>query len=1493
MMKGSVQIIKTSPEGEETTIYQNSNLVVDGGREAVVQMLSFVPPPDDFENGASAVSSFQIQGWSLGCAKDCFSILKDSRFVFSSLATSGEVNSLLIPSDRDYFESMNMVSSHGFNQWQYAHRQDPNILTNKYLTAEASGWVTRNLRDQNVTQTTENFGGRNKLITTFEYNRGGARTHLTQQAPIRLGADYSLFIEGKAREATLDFRIGRGKEGKIFEYYDFTSNRFVPADSRVVPSKTLTLPNYYDITTWRFKLEGHEVDQPYSSYSEYFVEFLFPSLSYKDKNFAPWSSTYVNPYISISRIELRDSKYQILRNPNFIEQQSKFLNNDFRLTHSYTAAHVPNPAACAQENLVKYTGWETISPLTRTPDPREQKTGLGAVRKFSPETAENTAASGNYGVVLYTSSVDITTSGAASIFQTRLVGDDANNLWFDGAQQNYTLGDIENDAFGIKDNNRTWIVGFDAMVSGPGTLGDCEVSVIRESDGFEYVVAATKPPWIGGNFQSQGVPYKAVFSSKETWQSFSFPVMFDLNGGRDGYTVVIKGNGRTDSDGFANYFIKNFRFGPIEGWNPFVYPVNHWSQFSVVGLNSTNTYPQWRGTYASSLEFSSYNYYASIPNFDNTRIDDIREGKRNQLVQVFDGLQPTKSYALNLKSTVTNSIAPSYKVSLRARARAARKPLTSNLLGSWYQDAVIFSSTTPPQTNVYFSGSGPRLTYPRFAMHWNSEKVTPRDWGIMVNSVPANGTPQTVYEDFRVNASNAGNPGNAGRFSVETYQRNQGPLYVSLSAIPNFIGDTEYIMNWETGNWDIHTPGTPTWNSATSANHLLPIKTGKLNEWAEFIYPKKIPLDSTNFVGLTKRLDTTPDGFGRRGDYLFRLVFWSPIDALNSGDSSNFNVMFRKPKFLANPLDSTVDLWKQKFYNFNTGEWSSEHSEAELNFTGVDGVSNTGWGQSNPIRNMCFAGLDEDTQYQLNIRDADGGNPTGAINEISLCDISFMNHRGDADFITDADVFTSEPYLPKGYFDYEKGTVLKYGNTGAGAWTGDDPSSPSSLVTFSVPSVMGVYEGLGGADPESAAIATLRFSEYGTTTKTPWFTHTIALDEYDLSKGDEVRVGLEALPRSTETGAGVTAKATVVLVDGDYAYTYDANDRTWARRQGKVTELGLVPGEAREQSIPMYVRGTTLASADTVKHNNLLTVPCILPKVSKHAKLIVSVRFFGGLSNNSGVLSLKSVRLYRKTTKNEDYRVSGSTFRFPEFPNPSDEWLQTPGASGQPDEKGQLLNRIQHLPYIISGYEGVFSSTIEQGNVMAPSLTGERSLEEAVMKGGYLPSAGLYLKAGTFGDPTSYVPQPVVGTLNTYGVVNSDGYIYRNPLGRSNFNSIADASAGFIVSSYSQGASKTVRYVLKLTYDEWKFLDYYMGGIGAMGLHTIDYPKTYNKLNNYYFISGTGYDYDDENRGGLYKVDDPARNPVFKLYSKKVLFPPGLFVDDANFITIIWDMSFL
>jgi hypothetical protein len=85
-----------------------------------------------------------------------------------------------------------------------------------------------------------------------------------------------------------------------------------------------------------------------------------------------------------------------------------------------------------------------------------------------------------------------------------------------------------------------------------------------------------------------------------------------------------------------------------------------------------------------------------------------------------------------------------------------------------------------------------------------------------------------------------------------------------------------------------------------------------------------------------------------------------------------------------------------------------------------------------------------------------------------------------------------------------------------------------------------------------------------------------------------------------------------------------------------------------------------------------------------------------------------------------------------------------------------------------------------------------------------------------------------------------------------------------------------------------------MGGLGAIGLNSLDYKKTYDKLGSGYQIERTGAAYSAGSRVRLYNIADPGNNPIFNLTNKKVTFPPGLKIDynTTDHITIIWDINY-
>ena len=248
-------------------------------------------------------------------------------------------------------------------------------------------------------------------------------------------------------------------------------------------------------------------------------------------------------------------------------------------------------------------------------------------------------------------------------------------------------------------------------------------------------------------------------------------------------------------------------------------------------------------------------------------------------------------------------------------------------------------------------------------------------------------------------------------------------------------------------------------------------------------------------------------------------------------------------------------------------------------------------------------------------------------------------------------------------------------------------------------------------------------------------------------------------------------------------------------------------------------------------------------------------------------------------------------------PTPTDKTLQ-PTSDG-PGKEGHFLNYLE------------FSSYDSNASSLDP--------EQVLQHGCFLPGSGIVMASSTFGHegvgdvPNSYwggssLSGVLSGVLNKYGVVNSDGFIYENPKSvgqRTNGEGLGiwDSSSGFVASGIGDvSATREIKYILTLSSLDWKFLDYYYGGIGSIGLWGVDKEKTCAKLfpdevpTYPLWSSGTGTPYAES----LYNMTNSEANPEFKLLAKKTFQPGGLklarnvLVTDNidDYLTIIWSIKF-
>ena len=1501
MIKGNIEIFQ-SYGNEHKSLYKGSNMVVDGFRKTVADVMTYMPNPSGGPTGgagpigASSVSSYQIQAMTLGSAKESYS-QRGSRYWYSSIATSGNLYQLAPLNDNSVFEMWDCYSGIGFNQWKYDNMVEANLLQNPTLK-NLKGWTVNYLNDVSgaVQPTTDTVAQGTIDITKFELIKGQQQVTLRQALPtMELGGVYTFYTNGKAHNATMDIRISRGANDVPVEYYNFTTEKFerLDRDNKNL-NHTVQLKDYYDVNEFRLRLKGNKRDQAFSPFNQFFVEYVFPSFGFVDTGFAPWEQGYVNPYLNIIRLEVCDERYQILRNPNFLEHQSELVNNDFTITTQFPTGEAENPTACTQAGLFKLPGWKQLNPLVKysnDPGSREDSAAYGAV--FPLATDSGKIFSGTDGVSLYASSNDLASSGVAFIEQTFNLGDEYRNrfAFTTPLTPDPNLLDQANTQY---DNNATMMLSFDTMVSGESTAANCgnlEVNLIRNSDGYEYNFTPNSVSQQNNMFSPNGTPLQISYTAKNTWYQKGVQVMLPADADRQTYTINLRGTGRTDANGFCYYSIRNFSFGKLAGWRTYVYDQSGVAKWCLSSTGSRVT----SGNIYSALTLSATRYSA-LTNDTRSRLrndmNNFQATTKTQLVQNFAGLEPTKTYRLAVKGTMQNTAnIPGFSYILKAKARTSQSN-KYNVLSLWMRDALDFSATNSPTNfNPYSTNSlATRATHPFFCNDLTDS--TPLDWGLYVGASGTGNQNYIVSEDLRAN------PGEY-TLSMNVFNEFDNGSYFVLSSTN---GANPVFFNWETAQWDdIITSVNPAYRNSVSGSYFLKLPERATTETGTpYTYPNPIVFPAIDDNILTAYNDKTLDGEGSRGAFKFTAALYGPN--AETGRTLVSDLALDGPG-----LGPAVDIWKELYYDFVNQDWqaqpvSSTDYYSENLETAPESFIST---PQSLISKMCLYGLDRDTEYQLNIIDTSGG--VYSLHDVSLQDVSLVNNSGRSRWIRDPKVWTSEPFGQTHYDEYSDGAVFKMSN-----WTGTknimgNVTSPSGMTDWAVNgSIMfrATSGDTGTATDAGIIVPVTRVNKMRNSAFAPWLTQNFTLAEYGLSAGDMFAVGIEGI--SVDTATDKIAISIAAMYDG-VRYSYNPISQEWD------------PGiERKTLETTLYDRGAQSADefyADAKSWNQILSPKIPVPQFGPNTKIIASFRVqAGGTALRS--VDIKDFKVYKWTDATPlIYRVSGDTFNFPEFPKPADTTLQSLQSQGKPGQLGHFLNRInffKQYPAKLKSQATVANPDVSGiraiNNPMAPSVTGEKTLEEAITMGAYLPSAGLFFGSGTYGlvnSDQSWGLSPsgglVSGTLNQMGVVNSDGYIYRFPYATTN-NDARDASAGFLVSSFSStvGASyggygkKTLRYILKLHKDDWRFLDYYMGGLGAIGLNSLDYKKTYDKLGSGYQIERTGAAYSAGSRVRLYNIADPGNNPIFNLTNKKVTFPPGLKIDynTTDHITIIWDINY-
>tara|TARA_R100000458_G_scaffold51161_1_gene51787 strand:- start:58 stop:4596 length:4539 start_codon:yes stop_codon:yes gene_type:complete len=1511
-MKGNIQLIRNYGDDSQV-MFSETNMAVDGMRQTIADIMTHMPDPSSvpggtgyLEPGVSSVSSYQIQAFSLGSAKGYYD-KRDSRFFYSAGEYSGYNYQLLPLKKDDYFEMYDCYSGIGYNSWKYTNLVDANLIQSPTLENLNDWTITYAVPDNpskpTISSREESFGEQIKQVTKFEQISGQQRVTLRQRVDLNLGNDYFLYTNGRSHQATFDFRIGRGRGGMVFEYYNFNSRKFIPKTTINEGTRnTISLPSTFEVDEFRFQLKGNSVDQPFLENQEYYIEYVFPSKSFVDRSFSPWQENYINPFVDIISLELCDAKHQILPNPNFLNLQSRLINSNFDNNIDVDEFNSANPALAKSLGYKNFLGWESINPILNSMDPATEEVNgtTGYIKAVTDSYFENTVFSSmSDGVVFYTSGTDLTNySGGVSLNQTFTLGDDVRNNYAFPTAQSDTPSNL-NAANGQGDNNSTLMLSFETMVSGASTANNCghlQIKLRRSSDGYEYLFSANPTINTQRKFYPNGEPLIVPYSSKDTWVETGVPILLDADSNRDSYTLEIKGSGRTDqaNGGFCNYAIKNLKLGPFEGWRVYGYDKSSISTWSLSSQGYSNL--------ASGLIYSGLSFSGPAKQkygWSSTYIDKInnsKEWKTDQLVQNFNGMEPTKSYRLSIKGTAEtfDTITyPSFGIELKAKGQF-RVPGKNNILSNYMMDGpnvpflsapVQYSSVNEPVSplNPYSNDSNStRRTFPSFQSVISDDSVKPTDWGVLVT---ASGTDSNSVAQYNAR-------GDAGTYflSMDVFNSTDEGSYFFLSALPN------HMYNWDNGQWDSITSALPQYRSAASGSYYLKLP-GKRNEknFTHFKYDHPIYLNS---AFLTPLIEQTPDNTGPRGEFRIAAGVYGPN--ANEGQTLVNNIRLE-----GNGEYVNTDIWKELYYHWDTNEWKPGYykttSTATKTSSDVGTTRNFIITPEQLVTNMCLSGLNKNTEFQLNIVDLSGGKYI--LNDVALTDVSLIANPGNERWVRNPGVFTSELYADSQYYEYDHGIVIKQFG-GNGITDGFNPANIATQNPYNSPTFDSLL-----ITSATDRVPFIRFDDVKTGgVKYPWIIKNFTLDEYGIGAGEKFACGVDVA--LTDIAGQPTLELALEARVGGKSYQYDLTNETWtqgfSRREKSynIKEVGINRGGGDTIGVHTY--------RDVNQFTRVFSPQVVAPNFGPNTKLIVSMRIVPSDGNTSNAI-IKDFGVYR-TTEKLFYRFSGDTFQFPEFPTPMDDSLQSRGLPNHPDELGQFLNRIEFFDFgctgvifgpVPGGVFNIYSSTGPINNPMSPSITGEHTLEQAVAMGGFLPSAGMFFTSGSFGSknpPDTGRVGTLSGLLNTMGVVNSDGYIYPFPPGRTVTNEL-DASAGFLTSSFYSPKiesgwtykPKTMRYVLKVLKDDWKFIDYYMGGVGAMGLNVFDYKKTYDKLGTSFMTSATNFSYSQGSKGALYKVTDPSRNPVFRLTNKKVMFPPGLQIDynTTDCLTIIWDIDFL
>lgn len=661
------------------------------------------------------------------------------------------------------------------------------------------------------------------------------------------------------------------------------------------------------------------------------------------------------------------------------------------------------------------------------------------------------------------------------------------------------------------------------------------------------------------------------------------------------------------------------------------------------------------------------------------------------------------------------------------------------------------------------------------------------------------------------------------------------------------------MYNQGTGRFDLPISSDEL-TSTSSIPQAARLNTSSFNaedsEYADFAFRNINPRSLDGVVPLT-----TDEQSGLEGWYVSLMVY-------NSGEDAGF---FKKLSLYGEPPSSEND--PTEYFKWNASSiddcWQTQPSNAsgEYFMSGMSIMPYYGtlapsayspqqlsWSPLEGMFNASGSVHREGTEYQFIIGACNNyqGSPSTCyrISCAGLVDTATVACTEEIS----GDILTSESYLGSPKFDILNQINIQYDNKRFPSDSFDKSLHPG--VGFLTPN-FGNLSAL--QDARRSLVIANRRNLIGSTQTLPKVSvnYTTTLEDINVNFGSPYSV--------MEEGLGFSFKVQQ-LVSGTNAYPNGRPSTLWSLEalldSGEVIQYTASTGKWETSSVQnAFVSRVNRGASTYAPYYKTMLSPVITLNDSRFTpttKLAFNIVCDSFVAND--VTFIKDWEFFR-TSQTKGQGIG-------QFPTPVDTVLQTQYYADETiGELGQFTNNIQ--------FNSVLSGT---------------TYDRALGNGGWAPSKLLV--------DLQISGVQVNGWTNKYGVLNSDGFLYPSPTNSPVYNNFY--GDGFISGASANGNTSSVYFVYDISSHDMRILDV-QGGIAAMGLWTFDVDATFKKMVEYNHNVSAIYDYTPFPLAeSLYKLTDPTRNPVFKLFAKKVFREPIAFDPrDNHFTRFVWHIRML